>query len=115
MPLLFSYGTLREPTVQVATFGRFVGGTPSHLSGYRITAVAIDDPAAVSAIGRTHHANASYTGDPGDRVEGIALEVTDAELAVADAYEERDRYTRIAVTLDSGRSAWVYVHTPLLR
>ena len=63
MPLLFSYGTLQDPAVQVATFGR-------------------------------------------------RLEVTDAELMAADAYEAPADYVRVAVTLVSGASAWVYVHGP---
>jgi hypothetical protein len=38
--------------------------------------------------------------------------VTEAELAHADAYERADEYKRIAVTLASGREAWIYVHAP---
>jgi orotate phosphoribosyltransferase len=39
----------------------------------------------------------------------MVFEVTDAELAAADTYERRVAYTRIHVTLASGRPAWVYV------
>ena len=42
----------------------------------------------------------------------MALEVSDAELAGADAYEAAFSYRRRAVTLASGRQAWVYVHAP---
>ena len=38
----------------------------------------------------------------------MAFEITPAELAAADQYEVAD-YKRIAVTLLSGRAAWVYV------
>ena len=57
----------------------------------------------------THHVNAAFTGRPESRVRGTAFEVTDAEMALADTYEQRAAYTRRAVTLASGRQAWVYV------
>jgi hypothetical protein len=47
-------------------------------------------------------------GDAADQVEGTAFEITPAELAAADRYEVAD-YKRIAVTLLSGRNAWIYV------
>ena len=42
-------------------------------------------------------------------VEGTALALTPAEIEAADRYEVAD-YVRIAVTLASGRQAFVYVH-----
>jgi hypothetical protein len=36
------------------------------------------------------------------------LEVTAAELSLADVYEAPYRYTRTEVVLTSGREAWVY-------
>jgi len=42
-------------------------------------------------------------------VSGTVFEITDAELADADTYEARAAYTRVSVTLASGREAWVYV------
>ena len=112
MPLLFSYGTLQRPHVQLATFGRLLTGRADVLPGFRLAAVRIDDPARVAALGQTHHANAIYTGRTDDRVAGTAFDITDAELAAADGYERRDAYARLGVTLGSGVDAWVYVSGP---
>jgi gamma-glutamylcyclotransferase (GGCT)/AIG2-like uncharacterized protein YtfP len=43
------------------------------------------------------------------RVTGTVLDVTDEELAAADAFEAPAKYGRIEVTLASGKRAWVYV------
>jgi gamma-glutamylcyclotransferase (GGCT)/AIG2-like uncharacterized protein YtfP len=43
-------------------------------------------------------------------VSGTVFELTDAELAAADRYEEPAAYQRRTVTLASGKQAWVYVH-----
>jgi len=46
---------------------------------------------------------------PGEGViDGVVFEITEAELAQADAYETAD-YQRIEATLKSGRQAFVYV------
>ena len=50
----------------------------------------------------------AYTGDPADEVDGMVFRITAAELAAADSYEVSD-YRRIAVTLKSGRKAFVYI------
>ena len=109
MPLLFSYGTLQQETVQVATFGRRLAGREDELRGYELVQVPVRDPGRVAATGRTHNPNPVFTGRGESRVSGTALEVTDAELAAADAYERPDAYVRIAVTLASGAQAWMYV------
>jgi gamma-glutamylcyclotransferase (GGCT)/AIG2-like uncharacterized protein YtfP len=111
MPLLFSYGTLQEDEVQLATFGRLLKGDADQLLGFEPSVVPIDDLTIV-ASGRTHHANATFTGRPDSRVTGTAFEITDAELAAADRYETPAAYARVAGTLGSGRTAWVYVHAP---
>jgi len=98
VPLIFSYGSLQQAQVQLATFGRRLRGTDDMLAGYDIVR---------SADGR--HANVTLTGRPSDRVPGTAFEVTDAELAAADVYERREGYQRIAAVLASGTEAWVYV------
>jgi gamma-glutamylcyclotransferase (GGCT)/AIG2-like uncharacterized protein YtfP len=108
MPKLFSYGTLQLENVQLATFGRRLAGQRDELAGFAQTEVAISDPAVVAASGKTHHPILSFTGRLADRVSGTVFEVTDAELAQADAYEVDD-YRRVAVTLASGAKAWVYV------
>lgn len=112
MPLLFSYGTLQEGAVQLATFGRLLQGRRDELVGYEPSLVQIDDPQVVSALGRTHHANVTFNGRRDSRVPGTVFVVSDAELAAADTFEQPYAYTRIAVTLASGQEAWVYVSAP---
>ncbi|GLC25918.1 gamma-glutamylcyclotransferase family protein [Roseisolibacter agri] len=107
MPLLFSYGTLRDPAVQLATFGRLLDGRPDALVGFAREEHAVDDAAFVAASGRAQHAIVRRTGRDEDRVPGAVLELTDAELARADAYEPAG-YVRIAARLASGAEAWVY-------
>jgi hypothetical protein len=112
MPLLFSYGTLQQERVQLATFGRRLAGRKDELVGFEPSSVHIEDSRVAAALGTTHHANVTFTGDDASRVPGTALEVTDAELASADEYERVYAYTRLAARLASGAEAWVYVHAP---
>lgn len=112
MPLIFSYGTLQQESVQLANFGRLLKGTPDALAGFAEARVPIEDQALIAASGQTHHANAAYTGNPRHQVAGTTFEVTDEELLKADDYEKSADYTRVSVRLDSGRTAWVYVHAP---
>jgi hypothetical protein len=51
-----------------------------------------------------------FNGNAESRVDGLVLEITDTELANADAYEAPYSYRRINVTLASGREVWVYVY-----
>lgn len=108
MPLLFSYGTLRDPAVQMATFGREMAGHADRILGFRIGVVQITDPHVVEVSGRAFHPALLSTGDPADSVEGVAFEVSDADLAVTDEYEAA-HYHRIEAPLASGDHAWVYV------
>jgi gamma-glutamylcyclotransferase (GGCT)/AIG2-like uncharacterized protein YtfP len=97
MPLVFSYGSLREKGLQMATYGRLLSGRVDEAPGY--------------TLGRVEpHWNAQHTGHPTDRVAGTAFELTDAELAVTDQYERRDDYVRRQLVLASGAQAWMYVH-----
>jgi gamma-glutamylcyclotransferase (GGCT)/AIG2-like uncharacterized protein YtfP len=109
MPLLFSYGTLQQDDVQLATFGRLLQGERDELPGYASSLVRIQDPYVVATSGKTHHPNLTFDGRLDSRVGGTVFEITDAELAAADHYEQLGRYKRIAVTLASGKEAWVYV------
>jgi hypothetical protein len=109
MPFLFSYGTLQQPDVQLATFGRVLPGEHDELVGFEPSQVRIEDPAAAAAAGRTHHANVTFNGRDDSRVSGTVFEVTDAELAAADRYEAPANYHRISATLASGKEAWLYV------
>jgi gamma-glutamylcyclotransferase (GGCT)/AIG2-like uncharacterized protein YtfP len=108
MPLLFSYGTLQQEAVQRVTFGRLLRGRPDALVGFEQAMVLIEDAQVVATSGSTHHPILRRAADPAARVAGTVFEVTEAQLASADAYEVA-AYRRIAVTLASGDRAWVYV------
>jgi hypothetical protein len=108
MPRLFSYGTLQQDDVQLATFGRRLTGVSDALVGYRQSMVAIQDPEVVRTSGKTHHPIVALTGKREDCAPGVVFEITDAELAQADAYEVA-AYVRVKAPLASGLEAWVYV------
>jgi gamma-glutamylcyclotransferase (GGCT)/AIG2-like uncharacterized protein YtfP len=105
---LFSYGTLQDEAVQLATFGRRLEGRPGLLRGYRVDMLAIRDARVVATSGATHHPIVSHSGDEADAVHGTVFRITPQELAQADAYEVAD-YRRISVTLASGEQVWIYV------
>ncbi|HZA09670.1 gamma-glutamylcyclotransferase family protein [Mycobacterium sp.] len=106
--LLFSYGTLRQREVQLATFGRELDGHADAIVGYELDYVRITDPNVIATSGSDRHPILKPTNRPGARVEGSVFEITEAELAAADDYEVDD-YRRILVPLRSGPRAWVYV------
>jgi gamma-glutamylcyclotransferase (GGCT)/AIG2-like uncharacterized protein YtfP len=108
MPLLFSYGTLQQEDVQLATFGRLLRGQKDQLVGFEQAMVRIEDPQVVAASGKTHHPIVKPNGRDDSRVSGTVFEISDAELANADRYEVA-AYKRVAATLASGKEAWVYV------
>ena len=101
MPFLFSYGTLQQDDVQLSTFGRRVAGKPDVLEGYERSSITID--------GERYF---TLTPNRNERVAGVVLEVTDAELEKSDEYEGDFYYKRIVVTLESGKEAWVYARNP---
>ncbi len=107
MPLLFSYGTLRDEAVQLSTFCRRLRGEPDELIGFEQSILEIEDAAFVAKSGRSRHTAVTFTGRGESRVPGTVFGVTDRELASADAYEPSG-YTRVLATLASGRNAWVY-------
>jgi gamma-glutamylcyclotransferase (GGCT)/AIG2-like uncharacterized protein YtfP len=109
MPLIFSYGTLQQAHVQMSTFGRLLRGERDELPGFEESLVRIEDPLVAAASGRTHHANVTFTGSHDSCVTGTVFEITDAELAAADQYEQLASYKRIPARLASGKQAWVYV------
>jgi len=109
MPLIFSYGTLQNEQVQIATFGRRLGGHKDQLVGYEETLVPIADSNAVAKTGMTHNQNVVFNGNNASWIEGTVFEITDRELQDADRYEDASKYKRIAVGLASGKQAWVYV------
>jgi Gamma-glutamyl cyclotransferase, AIG2-like len=108
---LFSYGTLRQPDVQAALFGRTVATVEDSLPGYRLGWLEITDPEVISTSGSDRHP-ILRRGVAGDSVAGVRLEISDAELLRADEYEVDD-YVRVSATLASGEMSWVYVGADL--
>ena len=106
--LLFSYGTLRQPEVQRATFGREIDGRPDAIVGYHLVYVTITDPHVIATSGSDRHPILKPTDRADAAVEGMVFEISEADLAAADEYEVDD-YRRITVPLRSGGDAWVYV------
>lgn len=109
MPLVFSYGTLQDERVQMSTFGRLLRGRRAEILGFEPSLVRIEGARSAPVGGKTHHANVTFNGNSDSRVSGTVFEITDAELAAADEYEQVDSYIRVAATLASGEQAWVYV------
>ena len=106
--LLFSYGTLQLPEVQMAQFKRLLDGEDDAMLGFVQAMVEITDPEVLRKSGQRFHPIVSQTGNPADSVAGKVFAVSTAELAAADAYEVAD-YKRVLVNLRSGKQAWVYV------
>lgn len=106
--LLFSYGTLQDPAVQLANFGRRLDGAPDALPGFRTDWVEIIDPKVIAESGLSRHPIVRPSDDPADRVPGTVFRIAPTELEAADAYEVDD-YARVSVRLASGATAWVYV------
>ncbi|KGE69843.1 MULTISPECIES: gamma-glutamylcyclotransferase family protein [Pseudomonas] len=106
--LLFSYGTLQDKSVQLANFGRELTGQQDAMLGYSQSWVEITDPDVLASSGKTHHPIVAPSTQADARVEGTVFQITEQELAAADAYEVAD-YKRVEVGLASGLRAWVYV------
>jgi gamma-glutamylcyclotransferase (GGCT)/AIG2-like uncharacterized protein YtfP len=96
MPYLFAYGTLQQADVQRATFGRLLQGEDDTLVGFERST-------------SRGHLNVKPTGRAEDRVAGLVYEVTDADLAAADRYEDRAEFARMTGTVASGKQVWLYV------
>ena len=106
--LLFSYGTLQDKAVQLANFGRELAGQHDAMLGYSKSWVEITDPEVLATSGKTHHPIVAPTTEKGCSVEGMVFQISEQELAAADAYEVSD-YKRVSVALASALTAWVYV------
>ena len=104
---LFSYGTLRQPEVQRALFGRELESVDDVLTGFTLDIVTITDPAVIAKSGTDRHPILRRAAGH-QEVRGAALALTDADLEAVDLYEVDD-YARISVVLGSGRPAFVYV------
>ena len=60
---LFSYGTLRQENVQLATFGRRLEGRPDALAGFALSPMTITDPDVIAASGLEVHTIARPSGE----------------------------------------------------
>ena len=67
----------------------------------------IQDAAVVKTSGKAIHPILQYTGRDNDEVEGTVFEISKQELQQADDYEV-EQYKRVAATLKSGQTAWIY-------
>ena len=106
---LFSYGTLRYESVQLATFGRKLKGNQDILSAFNLSMVEIKDKNVVETSGEAVHPIITFTGSQTDQIAGFVFNISSEELKRADEYEVED-YKRISVQLQSGINAWVYVN-----
>lgn len=95
---LFAYGTLQDTAVQEYVFQRALEGQPDALSGYVISAKKMYGRYLVLEPGHK----------PGDEVHGMAYRLGAQDLLKADVYEG-PAYSRIRLSLKSGRMAWVYL------
>ncbi len=68
MPRLFSYGSLQQPAVQLATFGRLLAGSRDALVGFELQQVRHGDKQLANVI-RSARADS--------QVSGMTFEVTD--------------------------------------
>lgn len=87
---VFVYGTLTQPWVRWLVTGRAGDSEPAKLPGFRKQ--ELDIRAVAGAV-----------------TEGEVITVDADELRALDRYERLGvRYERVKLTLQSGRSAWVY-------
>lgn len=108
MENLFSYGTLQQENVQLATFKRKLEGRADFLTGYKLFMLEITDQQVIATSGKKHHPIVEYSGNASDTVAGTVFKVSQAELLQADEYEVSD-YIRVRALLKSGEETWVYV------
>ena len=98
MEHLFTYGTLQDEQVQKYLFGRILNGSEDYLLGFKRLENAIYD----------RYPLVIRTDNTGDKVHGMAYEVTLSDLQKADIYETT-AYKREKFALKSGKEAWVYL------
>lgn len=103
---LFSYGTLQKAEVQLQLFGRLLDGEKDSLTGYKTSEVKIRDDDFLSRGEQS--TQLTIVASDGDKIDGTVFEVSAEELAHADKYEPAE-YSRVEVTLASGKRAWVYL------
>lgn len=88
---VFVYGTLRYAPVRLAVMGSFGDPEEAMLEGYQRNGLDLSP-------------------QTGSNVKGLLLHVDANELARLDRYERLGiRYERVAMTLEDGTRAWVYL------
>ena len=105
---LFSYGTLQLAAVQTATFGRLLAGRADAVPGYAVVPLRIEDENVVAISGKAVHTMATFSGRASDVIAGMVFAVSPEEILQADRYEVA-AVKRVAVVLQSGTRAWIYV------
>src|SRR5579863_9837026 len=73
---LFSYGTLQQDGVQMASFGRLLKGAPDALPGWKSEMVEITNPEVLAKSGMRFHPIV-VPGGASDEVAGMVLEITE--------------------------------------
>ncbi|HCJ47985.1 MAG TPA: UDP-N-acetylmuramate--alanine ligase [Microbacterium sp.] len=106
--LLFVYGALRRPDLQLDTFGRRAAATPALLAGYRADVVGIADERFGDHEGAIVQTVLRSTGDARDKVVGEVLHLSLFELEAADEVQLAT-FRRTRVRLSDGKDAWVYL------
>lgn len=106
--LLFSYGTLYQGEVQLATFGRELAGRSDAIIGFELGWVTITDPHVIATSGSDRHPILTPSARIDAAVEGMVFAVGADDLAAADDHEVAD-YRRVMVPLRSGEQERIYV------
>jgi hypothetical protein len=113
--ILFAYGALLQPTVQLDTFGRLLASEEDVLPGYALWYHDEEDTRTPNPSGHTVLPLLRRTDNTLDKVQGRVLHLTLDELDAADEYQ-MSLFRRTSVTLASGRRAWLYLpgsgHSP---
>lgn len=112
MPLLFSYGTLANVAVQRSLFGRVVVCRTDALLGFEKSRARVADPEFACITGSAEHWILNRSERADEAVDGVTLELTEAELRRTDDYEPVE-YCRVLAPLRSGGRAFVYVNAKL--
>lgn len=100
---IFSYGTLRELSIQLQLYDRILIGKPDELNHYRLSTITQKENDSFNT-----YPIAIYSGQETDIITGIVYEISHEELECTDIYEGTE-YQRAHVKLNSGDMAWVYV------
>ncbi len=96
MEILFVYGTLKYPKIQVKLLGREIDGLKDVLQSYKKTRIKIEGKFYTIIV-----------KNKGSSVDGLLINVSKRELKILDEYEG-STYRRKKVVLKSKKKAWFY-------